>query len=250
MVLHGGNLPNFIARYPRWSRLVLGQADVLVTPSPYLIDAIRLQGFNARHIPNVINLENYPYTKRTFVRPRLIWMRSFHDIYHPEMAIEVVASLHSRFPDIKLFMAGQDKGLQAAVRELALKLDVGDRVEFPGFLNTTQKVRYFAEADIFINTSRIDNMPVALVEACAMGLPIVTTNVGGIPYLVTHEETALLVPSEDVQAMAEAVTRLLHDHNLVARLSENGRRLAERSAWEQIRPQWEQLFAEVLSRRK
>ena len=249
MVLRGGNLPNFFARFPRWSQFVLRQADVLVAPSPYLIEALRQHGFQVRLIPNVINLDNYPYTRRTSARPYLIWMRSFHEIYNPEMAIEVVAALRPSFPDVKLIMAGQDKGLQADVQRLAQRLQVDNRVEFPGFLDPNQKARLFAKADIFINTSRIDNMPVAIVEACAMGLPVVSTAVGGIPYLVTHGETALLVPPEDVQAMAEAVVCLLHDPDLVAKLSESGRRLAERSSWEQVRPQWEQLFAEVMSRR-
>lgn len=249
MVLHGGNLPNFLARFPQWSRFVLRQADVLVAPSSYLIDAARQQGFEARLIPNSIDLTAYPYTRRTIVRPHLIWMRSFHEIYHPEMAIEVVAALRPRFAEVRLIMAGQDKGLQLAVQELARKLRIDDCIQFPGFLNPSQKAHFFKESDIFINTSRIDNMPVAVVEACAMGLPVVSTNVGGIPDLLTHEETALLVPSEDVQEMVDAISRLLHDHDLAARLSENGRQLAEQSSWERVRPQWEQLFAEVLTKR-
>lgn len=249
MVLHGGNLPNFFVRFPRWSRFVLKQADVLVAPSSYLIDAARRQGFEARLIPNVIDLTNYPYTRRIVVKPHLIWMRSFHEVYHPEMAIEVVAALRSHSAEVKLIMAGQDKGLQLAVQRLASALGVDDRVVFPGFLSGHPKIQLLAQSDIFINTSRIDNMPVAIVEACAMGLPVVSTDVGGIPYLVTHEDTALLVSSEDAQQMALAISRLLNDHVLVATLSENGRKLAERSDWKQVRPQWEQLFGEILTKR-
>ena len=73
-------------------------------------------------------------------------------------------------------------------------------------------------------------------------MPIVSTNVGGVPYMVTHEESALLVPPNDVQAMAEAVRRLLREPQLAARLSGNGRRIAEQSSPEHVVPMWEELF--------
>ena len=107
---------------------------------------------------------------------------------------------------------------------------------------------------MFLNTNRIDNMPVAVVEACAMGLPVVAANVGGIPDLLTDEETGLLVADDDDEAMAEAIERLIRDEDLAGRLSANGQQLAARSSWEQVRPQWEKVFAELTtpsrSRRK
>lgn len=246
MVLHGGNLPVFFARFPAWSRSVLSQAKTLVAPSKYLIEAIRPYGFEPHFIPNVIDLDSYPYSARCSVRPRLMWMRSFHEIYNPEMAVEVAAALSQKHSDVQLVMAGPDKGLLSSVRKLADKLGVANRVQFPGFLDTQQKKNYFSQADIFINTNLIDNMPVAIVEACALGLPVVSTNVGGIPYLLSHEDTGLLVSPTDVSGMVDAVNRLVEDADLASRLSRNGRELAERSSWEQVRVLWEQLFAEVL----
>jgi len=110
-------------------------------------------------------------------------------------------------------------------------------------------VREGHAADIFINTNRIDNMPVAVVEACAMGLPVVATAVGGVPDLLKDGETGLLVPDDDDKMMAEAIKRLLDDAELAGRLSANGRLLAERSSWEQVRPRWEELFADLTARR-
>jgi glycosyltransferase involved in cell wall biosynthesis len=88
-------------------------------------------------------------------------------------------------------------------------------------------------------------MPVAVVEACAMGLPVVSTRVGGIPDLLADGHTGLLVPSEDEQAMTDAVLRLLADQELAARLSNNGRRLAEESSWVRVRPLWDRLFSHL-----
>ncbi len=120
---------------------------------------------------------------------------------------------------------------------------------FPGFLDMAGKVREGGAADIFINTSHIDNMPVAVVEACAMGIPVVSTSVGGVPDLLTDGQTGLLTPDGDVDSMAAAIRRLCSEPALAARLSEGGRRLAERSAWERVRLEWEDLFASLAPRR-
>ena len=86
-------------------------------------------------------------------------------------------------------------------------------------------------------------LPVSVVEAAAFGLPIVATAVGGIPHLLEHEQTALLVPDEDSEAMAQAVTRLLQEPGLAAQLSSQGRKLAEASDWPRIHAQWQNLFS-------
>ncbi len=248
MTLHGGAMPSFMGRFPRWSRRVLGRADALIAPSEYLARAVTAYGFRARVIPNIIQLSAYQYRHRQQVRPRMLWMRSFDPDYNPTMAVRVLALLRNRAPDATLVMAGPDGGLEPEVRRLARELGLNGAVHFSGFLDMAQKLVQGDAADIFINTNHIDNMPVAVVEACAMGLPVVSTDVGGIPDLLTAGETALLVPDGDSKLMAEAIYRLLNDPGLAGRLSANGRQLAERSSWERARQQWEDVFAELLSR--
>jgi glycosyltransferase involved in cell wall biosynthesis len=219
---------------------------VIVTPSQYLARAVELHGLTARVIPNVIDLNQYPFRRREAVQPRLLWMRSFHDVYNPAMAVRALAALKKDAPEATLVMAGQDKGLQKDMLDLAAKLGVGGSVSFVGFLDKPAKFRAGTQADIFINTSRTDNMPVAHVEACAMGLPVITTNVGGIPDLMTDGATALFVPDDDHEALARRILDLLHNPELALRLSSNGRELALRSSWDNVREQWESLFAELM----
>jgi glycosyltransferase involved in cell wall biosynthesis len=246
MFLHGGAFPQFMANFPRWTQRVLGRAHTIVAPSGYLARAIELYGFQARIIPNIINISAYPYQSRSQLQPKLFWMRSFHDVWNPLMGVRVLARVRERYPKATLVMAGQDKGLQAEARKLADEIGVGGAVRFPGYLNLADKIEEFSRADIFINTNRIDNMPVALIEACAIGLPVVTTNVGGIPYLFADGETALFVRDDDDQQMAEAIRTLLENPALAAKLSVEARLLAERSSWDQVRPKWEVMFQKVL----
>jgi len=251
MVLRGGTLPEFMGRFPHWTTGVLRRADVLVTPSSYLPRVLASYGLRSRVIPNVVNLPLYPYRHRQTVQPRLFWMRTFHPHYNPLMAIRVLARLRASRPTATLVMAGadDDAALQREVRQTVEACGLKDAVNFPGFLDMKGKSREGTAADIFLNTNQVDNMPVSVLEACAMGIPVVATKVGGIGDLLVDGETALLVPSDDDEAMVKAIGRLLNEPGLAARLSANGRRLAESCSWKQVRGCWEELFSELLSRR-
>jgi glycosyltransferase involved in cell wall biosynthesis len=256
LTLRGGDLPHFTGRYPQWGRRVLRRSGAIVAPSSYLVHEMGVllgalqatAGIGTEVIPNVLRIERYPYQMRRVLRPRLLWMRTFHDVYHPEMAVGVLEALHRSHPEATLTMGGQDKGLLPAVQELVVAKGLAPYVSFAGFLDTRAKVEQFTTHDIYLHTNRVDNMPVSVVEAAAFGLPVVATRVGGIPYLLAHEETALLVPDGDITAMSHAVRRLLAEPDLAACLSENGRRLAESCAWPQVRARWETLFAGLQGR--
>lgn len=245
MYLRGGAMPEFMARYPRWTRRVLGRADVILTPSGFLAEAVRPYGFTAEVIPQVINLAGYEYRERRELAPRLFWLRSFHEMYNPHMAVRMMARLREEVPDATLVMAGSDKGMKEAVVEHARSLGLADAIEVVGFLDFAGKLREGARADIAISTNSVDNTPVSVLETCAMGLPVVSTSVGGVPYLLDHEKTGLLVPDDDEVAMVEAVKRLLREPELAARLSRNGRALAEQSAWDRVLPRWEAVLSRV-----
>lgn len=246
LVLHGGNLPAFAEMHPARTGKLLRRAAAIVSPSDYLARAFVDAGFEITVIPNVVEFDHDSFRERARIEPRLLWMRSFHPNYNPEMAVRVFARLRERFPEAKLTMAGNDKGLEPAVKALAKDLSVDRYIRFPGFLDQSAKLKEFSDADIFINTNRIDNMPVSVVEACSFGLPVVATRVGGIPDLLADRSEGLLVEDGNAKQMAEAVEELLLDKELVAKISRGGRKLAERSVWPAVRPMWEQLFNKVI----
>lgn len=245
MVLHGGKLPEFIERFPAWTKRVLKRAKFLVAPSHFLAEKIGSGGLKVRVIPNVIDLEIYPFRLREKIEPRLIWMRSFHPIYNPQMAIRVLEELRHTEPAATLTMAGVDKGSEAEIKELARKLSLTNAVRFAGFLEGEEKIRQLSEADIYLNTNLYDNMPVSVVEACALGLPVIATRVGGLPYLITEGANGLLVESGNVREMTDAVKLLLKNPTLTGKISRGARRLAECSAWTSVKREWTKLFDEI-----
>ncbi|MBS1769535.1 MAG: glycosyltransferase family 4 protein [Acidobacteria bacterium] len=244
-VLHGGSLPEFAAKYPNWSARVFRRFTVLVAPSSFLKHVVNKLGFNVRIIPNVINLKAYPFKLRRDIAPKLIWMRAFHNIYNPELAIKAFALVREKHSNATLVMAGVDKGMESSIKQLVRNLGLQKEVRFPGFLDSKAKVLEFSQADIFLNTNDIDNMPVAVVESCAFGLPVIATDVGGISSLLKNGTEGILVPRDNAQVIAEAVDRLLDDTDLTEHISQNGRSLAERSSWESVRPSWVKLFGEL-----
>jgi L-malate glycosyltransferase len=245
MILRGGDMPKFARRYPNWTRRVLQRATRIIAPSDYLLRDLAWLGLDIQVIPNVLKVANYPYQHRTQLQPRLLWMRSFHEIYNPRLAVEMLSCVKLDIPEVRLTMAGPDKGLLTKVQALVNEKGLVDQVVFPGFLDFHDKLAAGAQHDIYLNTNRIDNMPVSVMEMAAMGLPIVATNVGGIPDLLTHRETGLLVPENDHEAMAEAVKHLLKEPELAGNLSANGRELAESCSWELVYPKWKQLLSNL-----
>lgn len=246
IVLHGGGLPEFIANEPARAKKALARARALVAPSSFLAEAAALIGLRAKIVPNVFDVEKYlelPHGEFDPQAPRLLWMRTFHEIYQPELAIEALALLHEKGIRAHLTMAGQDKGKLEYCRGLAAERGLGGATDFPGFLDFSAKVQAFARHDIFLNTNKVDNSPVTVLEAAAAGLPIVATAAGGLPHLFENGKSALLTPVGDAGALAGAVLALLGDPALRERLQEGGRQVAEASSWTAVYAKWQELFA-------
>ena len=247
-VLHGGNLPEHALRYPKWTRRVFNRARIITAPSQFLATAMSEKGVRVRIIPNVLNEFPPIMNPQRSKVPQLLWMRSFHGIYDPLTAVKVFSHVKKSYLNATFVMAGSDKGLEEATREYAATLGLTDSISFPGFLDPVGKAREFSNADVYINTNIIDNSPVSVIEAWSYGLPVVTTNVGGIPYMVNDGVNVLLAESGDAQGMAAKVVNIIESPELARSLSRNGREAARKSTWENVRPLWERVFEETRSR--
>ncbi|MGQ9525961.1 MAG: glycosyltransferase family 4 protein [Armatimonadota bacterium] len=247
LTLHGGNLPCWSRRRPARVRRLLSGAKAVTTPSQYLLEHMRQYRGDLILLPNALDISAYQFRPRTATQPKLMWLRSFHEMYNPSLAAKVLALLVDEFPDVKLTMVGPDKGdgsLQKLCRT-AEELGVGERIHTPGGIPKRDVPAWLNQGDVFLNTTNVDNTPVSVIEAMACGLCVVSTNVGGIPYLLEDGVDALLVPPDDAEAMAQAVRRVLTDPGLAERLSRSGRTKVEAFDWSAVLPRWETLLTEV-----
>lgn len=247
LTLHGGNLPFFAKKWPRRVRNLLSSAVVVTAPSQYLFQEMKPYCRSLEFLPNPINLPAYSFQERKQPVPHLVWLRTFHHIYNPSLALRVLALLVDEFPDARLTMFGPDKrdGSLELSQKVTKDLGMQSRMDFPGAVPKEQVPESLQVGDIFLNTTNIDNTPISVLEAMACGLCIVTTNVGGLPYLLEDGVDALLVPPDDPQAMAKAVRRVLTEPGLAEKLSANARCKVEGFDWSVILPRWERLFTEL-----
>ena len=249
LTLHGGNLPLFSDQWTCRVRRLLRSAAIVTTPSTYLMRKMCVYNDALQLLPNALELELYEFRARRNPRPRLIWLRAFHKMYNPNLAVKVLALLTEDLPDAHLTMIGPDKGdgtLETAIR-MAAGMGVADRMTVIGAVPKSDVPCWLNDGDIFLNTTEVDNAPVSVPEAMACGLCVVSTNVGGIPYLLKDRENALLVPPNSPESMASAVRRIIDKAGLAASLSHNARVEAEQHDGSIVYPRWERLFREVSS---
>jgi len=247
--LHGGNLPDYSVNHPLRVKWLLSWADVVVAPSSFLKDTIALIRADIQVIPNGLDINHYLFKLRDNPQPKLVWLRAFHQIYNPSLAPKILRSLLDQSIDANLLMVGPDKGDGSLKKMLGLatELGVSDRIKVIPGVSKAQVPEILRQGDIFVNTTNFDNTPVSVIEAMASGCCIVTTNVGGIPYLLEDGIDALLVPPNDPDAMANAVLRVLTESGLAEKLSINARRKAEQFDWSIVLPQWEEVFEKVIN---
>lgn len=249
VVLRGGNLPDYARAQSRRMRIFLRKCDVVIAPSPYLQEAMREYRDDIVIIHNAISVENYHFAQRAVDPAGIVWLRAFNSLYNPQLVPRVLEMLSKDYPNVSITMAGPDSGDGSLeeTKQIATRLGVARRITFSGQIAKEHIPEFLQSYSVYLNTPRIDNTPVTVLEAMACGLRVVSVRVGGIPYLLTDTENALLVPDDDAAAMADAVRRLLQDEELAAHLASNGRRTVESFDWKRILPLWKLLLEGVKS---
>jgi glycosyltransferase involved in cell wall biosynthesis len=232
---HSGEARDHLQRF-RSAAFVLSRVDKIVVPSGYLVDVFHEFGLPAVVVPNLIDLSQFRYRERTPLRPHLVCTRGFSKYYSVDVVVRAFAEVKKEYPEAQLDLVGGGP-LEGDVRKLVADLNLTG-VNFTGIASRREIGKYYEQADIFINASWLDNMPVSIIEAFAAGAPVVTTSPECMPYLVQHERTGLLSPVGDEKALAANVIRLLRDPALAARLAQNAHDESRNYTWEAVRDQW------------
>lgn len=237
-ILHGGDLSSRIHKNYYLSGLIFNNAYRIVAPSGYLFNVFKdSYSRGLVSIPNTIEIEKYDFYLREMKVPKLLWVRSFSPIYNPKMAIQVLVELQKKYPDSELTMVGPDSNNYRKECELfAKQLDV--KVTFTGKLSKSDWITLSKNHNVFINTSNFDNMPVSVIEAMALGLPIISTNVGGIPFLIKDQKEGLLVKENDYLAMSLAIKELFLNQNFTYSLVVNARKKVQLFDWDIVKLHW------------
>lgn len=219
--------------------------DLIVAPSGYLVDVFAEYGFTAETIFNFVNRERFHFRERKPLRPVFLSNRNFDALYNVSCTLRAFSLIQEKFPEAEMIVVGdgeQKDELHRLSEELNLK-----NTEFIGAVAPEKMPEIYDRADIYLNSPNIDNMPNSIIEAFSCGLPVISTNAGGIPYIVESEKTGLLVEINDHEALAQAAVRILEDNELAQNIINQAFQDCQKYTWASVRGQWLETYRELAS---
>jgi glycosyltransferase involved in cell wall biosynthesis len=244
---HSGEAEDHLRSWPRTAVPIMKLADEVIVPSRYLVDVFRKFDLRATPIANIIDVDHFKFHERKPLRPIFLSNRNLYPLYNVACIVRAFAIIQQKFPQAKLTIAGdgrQRTALEGLVRELKLR-----NVEFYGLVSPDKMSQLYDDAHVFLNSSNIDNMPGSILESFASGLPVVSTNAGGIPYIITHERTGLLVPKNDHEAIAAWAIQLLESPALAESIARAAYEESPAYTWEAVRETWLAAYMELAGRK-
>jgi glycosyltransferase involved in cell wall biosynthesis len=238
----GGEAEPFLRRSIGLIRPTVARTSAVVVPSGFLQGVFARFGITSTIVPNIVDTVRFhPDPGRRRGAPHLVVARSLEPIYDVATALRAFARVHAAMPGARMTIAGAGPE-RTALEGLARELGIGSVVRFAGWLDRDAMAELYRTADIALNPSLVDNMPNSVLEAFACGVPVVSTRVGGVPFIVDDGVTALLVEPGDHVAMADASLRVLRDAALAARLAKAGLEEVQRYTWASVRDGWGDVY--------
>ena len=227
-----------------WVRLGLRRAAALVVPSGFLEAVFKRHGIGAKIVPNIIDLQHFSPAATASVGADILVARNLEAIYDNATALRAFALVARRLPQARLFIAGSGPELPA-LRQLTAQLGIAERVEFTGPLDRDAMAALMRRCHVMLNPSRVDNMPNSVLEAMACGIPVVSTNVGGVPYIIDNGQTGLLVPAGDPQAMAAAALQVLTEPGFAEAIVRGATAAIGNYSWGQVSVHWREIYQQA-----
>lgn len=232
---HSGEAPDHLRR-SRVARAALASAARIVVPSRFLSEVFGTFGLDAEVIPNIVDRSAFRFRLRDPVRPRFVSTRNLEPMYNVACTIRAFGRVQASHPEATLTIVGagsQDGALEQETARLGIR-----GVRFAGRVPPDLVAAFYADADIYLQSPDIDNMPLSVLEAFASGLPVISTRAGGVPALVTDGVNGLLAPMNDDGALAECALRLLAEPALARSLSVAALAATDAYAWDSVRGAW------------
>jgi glycosyltransferase involved in cell wall biosynthesis len=246
MNYRSGQAPDHLRR-SAIARATLRWVERNAVPSAFLQGVFREHGISADVIPNIVDVDRFGFRRRQPLAPNILSTRNFEELYNLPCTLRAFRLVQNRYPAATLTLVGagsEEPRLRALASELGLR-----NVRFAGRVAPADIWRYYAAADIYLQTPDIDNMPSSVLEAFASGCAVVSTRAGGVPAILTGDRHGLLVECGDHAAAAKQICRLLEDPALVDRLTAAARESCNQYRWQIVRSKWVALYDALVTSR-
>ena len=246
----GGEAGKFFDKNFFWVKTSLLRTDAIIVPSGFLEAVFQKHGFSSTIVPNIIDLSRFTSGINTkdiskIKSPHILVARNLELIYDNATALRAFSIVIKHFPTSKFTITGSGPERQS-LKNLVVELGLQKSVTFTGRVNNNDMAALYQSSDIMVNPSLADNMPISVLEALASEVPVVSTNVGGVPFLVEHDKTALLVPIQDPVAMANAILLLLNNPDKIQQIKSAGLNTVKNYSWPKVRSRLLSVYEDVL----
>lgn len=237
---HSGEAEDHLQRCRRTAIPTIRLVDSVVVPSEYLVRVFASFGLEARAIYNLIDTSKFRFRERIPLRPVFLSNRNLESHYGVDRVLRAFAIIQNKIPEASLTIAGdgsQSRPLKTLAKELTLR-----NTTFIGQIDPASIADIYDGADVYLNGSEIDNQPLSILEAFSCGLPIVTTDAGGIPDIVENGKTGMVVPRGDYAQIARRAIDLLNNPALTKQMVKNARQECLKYSWEAVRDAWMNVY--------
>lgn len=246
---HGGEADTFFSKSIKVIRPTMLASAKVIVPSNFLVEIFNKYNIETNIVPNAIDLSVFNQSGKSAQQDKLniLVARNLELIYDNETAIKAFHLIKVKYPYATLTVAGTGPE-KNNLQRLVAKLDLSDAVNFVGRVDRYTMADLFKQSQVMINPSTADNMPISILESLASGVPVVTTNVGGIPHLVENEQTAMMVQPKDHVAMSDAIIKLVQDTALRDKLIKNGIDMVKKFTWSSVSVLWDDVYQRSIAK--
>ncbi len=235
LTYHGGGGEKFFDRHPKLVRHFLTRTDANIVLSGFLAQVFEKHGLPFVTIPNILELDDSRFRQREMLQPNYICTRAHEPLYNIPCILRAFRKVQSIRPEATLTLVGggsEHENLVRMAEELGLQ-----NVTFTGRVANEDIYTYLDRADIMLSAPTVDNMPVSVLEAMNAGLLVISSKVGGVPYMVKNNNTGLLFDSDDSDALAGKMLWAVDNQTVARAIALQGHKAVSRYRWENIKEQ-------------
>lgn len=233
-------IPRFV-----WKHIHTSPTNVIGISTALTMRAAKLGAKQTATIPNGVDFGHLAKVPRHEKKTnRVVTVARLSPEKGLPFLIEAIKIVRHSIADAELFLVGGG-ALEAPLKAHTTELGLQDIVHFLGAKPNLEAMTEVAQSAVFILPSLGEGLGIVLLEAQALGVPVIGTNVGGIPDVIEHEQSGLLVPPSDSKALAEAITRVLSNHAFAEHLSKTATGRLAKFDWDKIAAQYSELYASM-----
>ena len=233
LTYHGGGGEQFFERHPKLVRHYLTRTDQNIVLSGFLAQVFNRFQLPYTIIPNIIELDTTLFRQREILKPNFICTRAHEELYNIPCILHAFSKLQDSLSEATLTLVGGGS-LHGELMQISDNLELKN-VTFTGRVDNSEIYRHLDRADILLSAPKVDNMPVSLLEAMNAGLLVISSRVGGVPFIIEEGRTGILFESDNSDELAEKMRLSIDNQENSKSIIQQARHAVDTYRWENIK---------------